>query len=78
MGVDIIGDPQRQNDEGLNWTRLRCARPVADVVPGSNVVLGSAIGRHPGRVVAWDFEVSDEDPIVILDLTPGASGRQTG
>jgi hypothetical protein len=78
MGVDIVGDPQRQNDEGFNWTRLRCARSVADVIPGSTVVLGSAIGRYPAKVVAWDFEVSDEDPIVVLDLTPWASGRQAG
>jgi len=22
MGVDIVGDPHRENDEGLNWTLL--------------------------------------------------------
>lgn len=70
QGVDIISDPQRQDNEGFNWTRLRFARNVADVVPGSAVVIGSAIGRYLAKVIAWDFEVSDEDPIVTLELLP--------
>ena len=70
MGVDIVGDPQREDDEGFNWTRSRCARNVADVVPGSTVVLGSSIGRYLAKVIAWDFEVSDDDPIVTLELLP--------
>ena len=70
QGVDIISDPNRQDDDGYNWTRLRFARAVADVVPGSAVVIGGAIGRYPARVIAWDFEVSDDDPIVTLELLP--------
>ena len=70
MGVDIVGDPHREDDEGFNWTRLRFARNVADVVPGSAVVMGSSIGRYLAKVVAWDFEVSDDDPIVTLELLP--------
>jgi hypothetical protein len=70
MGVDIVGDPHRENDEGLNWTLLSYSRNVADVVPGSAVVMGSPIGQYLAKVVAWDFEVSDEDPIVVLDLLP--------
>jgi len=70
MGVDIVGDPQREDNEGFNWTRLRCARNVADAVPGSTVVMCSSIGRYLAKVVAWDFEVSDEDPIVTLELLP--------
>ncbi len=66
--VDIISDPNRQDDDGYNWTRLRVARAVAAVVPGASVVVGSAIGRYPAKVVAWDFEVSDDDPIVTLEL----------
>lgn len=46
QGVDIISDPQREDDEGFNWTRLRFARTVTDVAPGSTVVIGSAIGRY--------------------------------
>jgi hypothetical protein len=61
-------DPQRQDDDGYNWTRLRFARAVADVLPGSSVVIGSAIGRYRAKVIAWDFEVSDDDPIVTLEL----------
>jgi hypothetical protein len=62
-------DPdQRQDDDGYNWTRLRFARAVRAVVPGSSVVIGSAIGRYAAKVVAWDFEVSDDDPIVTLEL----------
>ena len=68
--VDIISDPQRQDNEGFNWTRLRLARTVTDVVPGSTVVIGSAIGRYLAKVIAWDFEVSAEDPIVTLELLP--------
>lgn len=70
MGVDIVGDPHREDDEGRNWTRLRFARSVADVVPGSAVIMGSSIGRYLAKVVGWDFEVSDDDPIVVLDLVP--------
>jgi hypothetical protein len=32
--------------------------------------MGSSIGRYLAKVVAWDFEVSDEDPIVVLELVP--------
>jgi hypothetical protein len=70
MSVDIVGDPHREDDEGRNWTRLRFARNVADVVPGSAVVMGSSVGRYLAKVVAWDFEVSDDDPIVVLELVP--------
>ena len=69
-GVDLRGDPHREDDDGRNWTRLRFARNVRDVVPGSAVVMGSAVGRYLAKVVAWDFEVSDEDPIVVLELVP--------
>lgn len=70
MGVDIIGDPHREDDDGYNWTRLRYTRNVADVTPGSVVVMGSRIGTYLAKVVAWDFEVSDDDPLVTLDLLP--------
>ena len=70
MGVDIVGDPHRESDEGYNWTRLAYARNVHDVTPGSAVVMGSSIGHYLAQVVAWDFEVSDDDPIVVLDLVP--------
>jgi hypothetical protein len=70
MGVDIVGDPHREDDDGYNWTRLRYARNVADVTPGSVVVMGSRVGTYLAKVVAWDFEVSDDDPIVTLDLLP--------
>jgi hypothetical protein len=70
MGVDIVGDPHREDDEGYNWTRLVYARNVRDVIPGSAVVMGSSIGHYLAKVVAWDFEVSDDNPIVVLDLVP--------
>jgi hypothetical protein len=70
MGVDIVGDPHREDNEGYNWTRLSHARNVREVTPGSAVVLGTGIGRYLAKVVAWDFEVSDDDPIVVLDLVP--------
>jgi hypothetical protein len=72
--VDIISDPGRQDDDGYNWTRLRFARVVAAVLPRSTVVIGSRIGRYPARVIAWDFEVSDDDPIVHLELVPFTRG----
>ncbi len=70
MGVDIISDPHAEDDDGYNWTVLSRARNVNDVTPGSTVVMGSVIGKYLAKVVAWDFEVSDEDPIVVLDLLP--------
>lgn len=70
MGVDIVGDPHREDDDGYNWTRLHYARNVADVTPGSVVVMGSRVGTYLARVVSWDFEVSDDDPVVTLDLLP--------
>lgn len=70
LGVDIVGDPQREDDDGYVWTRLRRARDVRHVVPGSAVIIGSDLGRYLAKVVAWDFEVSNEDPIVTLELLP--------
>ncbi|MHB1446442.1 MAG: hypothetical protein ACYCTI_09715 [Acidimicrobiales bacterium] len=70
LGVDLVGDPNREDDEGYIWTRLSRSRDVRVVVPGSAVVLGSDVGRYLGKVVAWDFEVSDTDPIVTLELVP--------
>jgi hypothetical protein len=69
-GVDLVGDPHQEDDDGRVWTRLSAARQVSDVVPGSVVLLGSAIGRYLATVVAWDFEVDPDDPIVVLDLLP--------
>jgi hypothetical protein len=68
--VDILGDPHREDDAGHNWAVLSDARRVEDLVPGSAVVMGSSIGRYLAKVIAWDFEVSDEDPIVTLELLP--------
>lgn len=70
MGVDIVGDPHREDDGGRNWAVLSDARSVRELVPGSAVVMGSSIGRYLAKVLAWDFEVSDEDPIVTLELLP--------
>ena len=70
MGVDIVSDPHAEDDDGYNWTVLSRARDVHDVTPGSTVVMGSVIGNYLAKVVAWDFEVSDTDPIVVLDLLP--------
>ena len=51
-GVDLVGDPHREDDAGHNWTRLRFARSVPEVVPGSAVLLGSGIGTYLAKVVA--------------------------
>ena len=32
--------------------------------------LGSTIGTYLAKVLAWDFEVSDDDPMIVLDLLP--------
>jgi hypothetical protein len=32
--------------------------------------MGSSIGRYLAKVVAWEFEVSDDDPVVTLELLP--------
>ena len=70
MDVDIYGNPHRRDNDGYNWSLLSCARKVTDVVPGSAVIMGSIIGNYLAKVVAWDFEVSDEDPMVIMELLP--------
>ena len=70
LNVDLVADPHREDDDGNVWTRLHRARSVADVTPGSAVVIGSHAGRWLARVVAWDFEVSDEDPVLTLELLP--------
>ena len=70
LAVDIIGDPNREDDDGYIWTRLHRARNVRHVVPGSAVVMGSDIGTYVAKVIAWDFEVSDDDPIVTLEVVP--------
>lgn len=68
-GLTSSATPREDND-GHNWTLLRFARRITDVTPGSTVVIGSSIGTYLGKVLAWDFEVSDTDPIVVLDLLP--------
>jgi hypothetical protein len=71
LNVDLVADPHREDDDGNLWTLLRSARRVEDVVPGSAVVIGSHAGRWLARVLAWDFEVSDEDPVIVtLELLP--------
>ena len=69
-GVDIFGSPQREDNDGYNYALLREARCAADVIPGSVVSLGSTIGTYLAKVLAWDFEVSDDDPMIVLDLLP--------
>jgi hypothetical protein len=70
LGVDIVGDPNREDDDGYIWSRLHRARDVRHVRPGSAVVMGSDLGTYIAKVIAWDFEVSDDDPIVTLELVP--------
>src|SRR2546430_9357301 len=83
LGVDLVADPNREDDEGYVWTSLHTARDVRVVVPGSAVVIGSDVGEWVAKVIAWDFEVSDDDPIVTLEVVPltptalaGALGRR--
>jgi hypothetical protein len=70
LGVDLVADPNREDDLGYVWTRLHTARDVRLVVPGSAVVIGSDLGEWVAKVVAWDFEVSDDDPVVTLEVVP--------
>ena len=70
LGVDLVADPNREDDEGCVWTRLHAARDVSLVVPGSAVVIGSDVGEWVAKVIAWDFEVSEDDPIVTLEVVP--------
>jgi hypothetical protein len=71
LNVDIVTDPHREDDDGNIWAVLRDARNVRDVVPGSAVVIGTHAGRWLARVIAWDFEVSDTDPVIVtLELLP--------
>ena len=72
LHVDIVADPHREDDDGNVWAKLGEARNVADVVPGSAVVIGSHAGRWLARVLAWDFEVDGGDPIVTMELLPVA------
>lgn len=30
----------------------------------------SGIGNYLAKIIAWDFEASDDDPMVVLDLVP--------
>ncbi len=78
MGVDVVGDPHRESDDGYNWTLLSYARNVAYVAPGSAVVMGSAVGRYIAKVIVWIFQVSDDDPIVVLELVPLMQRRIVG
>jgi hypothetical protein len=69
LGVDVVAHPHRLDDDGTVWTLLRSARTLSDVTPGSVVVvIGTHAGRWLGRVLAWDFEVNADDPIVTVDL----------
>jgi hypothetical protein len=78
LGVDLVADPNREDDDGYVWTRLHAARDVRVVVPGSAVVIGSDVGEWVAKVIAWDFEVSEDDPIVTLEVVPLTPGALTG
>ena len=67
MGVDISVTPTPRTTT-VQPPLLPLGR--TDVTPGSTVVVGSVIRNYLAKVVAWDFEVSDTDPIVVLDLLP--------
>jgi hypothetical protein len=68
--VDILTDAHREDEHGHHWALLSDARDVIDVKPGSAVLVGTASGRYLARVVAWDFEVSDTNPVVKLEFLP--------
>ena len=77
-GVSVFAHRQDE-DAGRILERLRAAPMFVEaparviraaVTPGSTVVMGSVIGNYLAKVVAWDFAVSDTDPIVVLDLLP--------
>jgi hypothetical protein len=70
LGVDLVADPNREDDDGYIWTRLHTARNSRVVTPGSAVVIGSDLGQWIARVISWDIEVSDDDPVVTLELVP--------
>lgn len=70
LGVDLVADPHSEGDDGNVWTLLCSARNVRDVTAGSAVVIGTHAGRWLARVLAWDFEVNADDPIVTLELLP--------
>lgn len=67
LDVDIVTDPHSEDDEGFIYSMLSRARDARAVLPGETVVFGSRIGRWRGQVVAWDFEVSDEDPMILIE-----------
>lgn len=52
LGVDLVADPNREDDEGYVWTRLHTAPDVRVVVPGSAVVIGSDVGEWVAKVIA--------------------------
>ncbi|MGH9089759.1 MAG: hypothetical protein ACRDZR_00020 [Acidimicrobiales bacterium] len=68
LGVDIVTSPNLVDDDDLIYARLaRAADPVA-VYPGKVVTFGKHGARWRGRVVAWDFELSDDDPTVLIEF----------
>jgi hypothetical protein len=70
LGVDVVADPNREDDNGYIWTRLQAARDVRVVAPGAAVVIGSDLGQWVAKVIACDFEVNDNDPVITLELVP--------
>lgn len=66
-GVDLHGDPNFVGNDGRVTIPLRRAASATAVVPGSNVTLGSVLGRWTARVAAWDVELGVEDPDVVLE-----------
>lgn len=70
MGVDIVGDPHREDDDGYNWTRLHYARNVADVTPGFRRGHGQPSRDLPGQGRCLGLRGQRGRPIVTLDLLP--------
>jgi hypothetical protein len=44
MGVDIVGDPHREDNDGYNWTRLSYARNVRDAAESVTTLRMSSRG----------------------------------
>jgi hypothetical protein len=65
--LDLVADPNAQDDDGLGWSTLSDARDPARVRPGAMLLAGNRQAQAVVRVVAVD-----DDGQVHFAILPGS------
>jgi hypothetical protein len=54
--VELVADPNAEDDDGLGWSTLAEARDPRRIIPGAMVLAGNQAARTVVRIVAVDAD----------------------